>query len=358
MDARLDDREVLALDFSQMGMAIGKLPVMLREGREIGRKAQLFSLSPSRINTVVFLGMGGSAISGDLIGSLLLRDYPLNALVVRNYRLPAFLAKEALYFAVSYSGNTEETLEACETVLKMGGQVVAVTSGGELGTIARKFGFPLLLVPEGFQPRAALGFLFGAALSYIEKLGLVPDLTSEWEETFSLLEGLVREYSPQVPTSGNPAKKLALTLEDKEIVIFATPGIATAAALRWRTQINENSKLTALLNFYPELDHNEIVALSSRKRNAFLLTLRDREEHPRIGTRVTLTTELLRPYLSGTEEIMSQGNSRMSRLFSLVILGDYLSYYLALLQGVDPTPVEAIKALKERLSEKTIGGEK
>ncbi|MGB9875153.1 MAG: bifunctional phosphoglucose/phosphomannose isomerase [bacterium] len=351
MDTRLDEQSVYSLDVQGMGDAIKNLPLMLKKGREIGQEEEPLRLIRG-IDRVAFLGMGGSAISGDLIASLFLDKLPLHITVVRDYNLPPFLGKRTLYFAVSYSGDTEETLEACTQALKLGGQVVAVTSGGQLASLARNSGFPLLLVPPGFQPRAALGFLFGAALAYMEKLKLVPDLSSQWEETFSLLEELARRYSPEMPTSQNPAKQLALALEDKEIIIFATPGIAAASALRWKTQINENSKLTALVDFYPELDHNEIVALSLRKRNSFLLTLRDKEEHPRTVLRVVLTTKIIKPFLLGAEEIMSQGDSRLARLFSLVILGDFLSYYLALLQGVDPTPVEAIRILKKRLSEK------
>lgn len=351
MSANLDQQVMYSLDSQGMGEAIRALPKMLKNGREIGRKAQLLG-SLEGFDKIVFLGMGGSAISGDLIISLFVDRLPLNMIVVRNYDLPAFLDKRTLYFAISYSGNTEETLEACKRALQKEGQVVAVTSGGQLAAFAKNLGLPLILVPQGLQPRAAVGFLFGSALAYLERIKLVPDLSEEWEETFSLLDILALQYSPEVPVSQNLAKKLAQVLLDKRIMIFATPGIASACALRWKTQINENSKRTALVSFYPELDHNEIVALGFKKRNAFLITLRDREESERIALRVALTTEIIRPFVQGTEEIVSQGKSRLARLFSLIILGDFLSYYLSLLQGVDPTPVEPINALKKRLSEK------
>jgi glucose/mannose-6-phosphate isomerase len=351
MSAHLDQQSVYSLDSQGMGEAIKALPQMLEKGKEIGERTEPLESLPE-IDQIAFLGMGGSAISGDLIASLFADRLPLNMIVVRNYDLPAFLGKKTLYFAVSYSGDTEETLEACQKALQTGGQVVAVTSGGRLGTLAKDLGFPLLSVPQGLQPRAALGFLLGSVLSYLEKMNLVPDLTREWGETFSLLKMLLKNYSPEVPTSQNLAKRLAHALVDKRIIIFATPGIASACALRWKTQINENSKRTALVSFYPELDHNEIVALGFQKRNAFLLTLRDREEPDRIALRVALTTEIIRPYLQGAEEIESQGTSRLARLFSLVILGDFLSYYLALLRGIDPTPVEPISVLKKSLRER------
>ncbi len=349
MNKNSEDQFNYSLDSQNMGEAIESLPLMLKEGREIGGKASPVSLG-GRVSSIAFLGMGGSGIAGELISSLFVDILPFPVFVIRDYKIPPFLGDQTLFFAVSYSGDTEETLEACNSALERGGKVVAVTSGGKLSSLAQEKGFPLLKIPAGYQPRAAVGFLFGASLSFLEKLGFFGDLGPVWEETFSVLLNLKEIYSRATPAEENPAKKLSLEALGKEIVIFSSPGITTSAALRWKAQLNENSKITALIDSYPELDHNEIVALSHRKGNYFLITLRDLEEHPRVSLRIRLTSEIIEPFISGIAEIQSQGKSRLARLFSLIFLGDFFSYYLALLRGVDPTPVEAIKVLKSRMA--------
>lgn len=350
MNKNSEDQFNYFLDSQKMGEAIEGLPLMLKQGREIGINAPPFSLK-GKISSIAFLGMGGSGIAGELISSLFEGIFPFPIFVIRDYRIPPFLGAQTLFLAVSYSGDTEETLEACNSALERGGQVVGVTSGGKLSSLAEEKGFPLLQIPPGYQPRAAVGFLFGASLSFLEKLGFFDDLSSMWEETFSVLENLKETYSRVTPAEENPAKKLALEALGKEIVIFSSPGITASAALRWKAQLNENSKLIALIDSYPELDHNEIVALSYKRGNYFLITLRDLEEHPRISLRIRLTSAIVEPFISGRAEIQSQGKSRLARLFSLIFLGDFFSYYLALLRGVDPTPVDVIKVLKSRMAQ-------
>ncbi|MCR4427905.1 MAG: bifunctional phosphoglucose/phosphomannose isomerase [Caldiserica bacterium] len=349
MEKNLEDQFQYSVDSQDMGRVIEELPEMLRKGREIGSRGGATSLK-GPVSSIAFLGMGGSGIAGELISSLFGDAVPFPIWVIRDYKIPSFLGKDTLFFAVSYSGDTEETLESCSLALERGGQVVAVTSGGRLSSISQEKGFPLLRIPAGFQPRAALGFLFGASLSYLENLGFFGDLNPMWEETFSLLENLKEVFSPKTPVEENPAKKLALQALDKEIVIFSSPGITNSAALRWKAQLNENSKLPALVDSYPELDHNTLVALSFQKRDIYLITLRDLEEHPRISLRIRFTTEIIQPQISGCAEIHSQGKSRLARLFSLLYFGDFLSWYLALARGVDPTPVEVIKELKNRMA--------
>ncbi len=228
-----------------------------------------------------------------------------------------------------------------------------MTSGGKLKELAEARKFPFYLIPAGLQPRAALPYLFIPLIVGLVKAGVVPDMSAEIKEAAGLLAKLKDEYGPAKPARVNPAKQLAKKLAGRLPVIFGAGGTTGAAALRFKCQLNENGKVTALLNVFPELNHNEIVNLAALKREAHnfsLVVLRDEDDNERIKKRIEITKSLLVRQLGGVSEIASQGKGQLARLFSLVMFGDFVSVYTALLKETDPTPVEAIGRLKKELS--------
>jgi len=304
---------------------------------------------------VLFLGMGGSAIGGDLVKSLLEEEVSFPIAVNRSYHLPAFVNSKTLVFAVSYSGNTEETLTAYQAARRKRAKLIAVSSGGTLFKWAKRDHVPHLLVPPGLPPRTALGYLFFAPYVMLRRLARLPLRSSEFHELLRTLNRLrEKEIGPQVPISKNPAKRLARRLWGRLPVVHGNVQRLDAVVYRWRTQIAENAKQLSWSHLYPELNHNEIVGWSNPDpllRHLLILLLRDRGDHERVKLRMEITKALLRRE-EGVEtiEIWSSGRGRLSRLFSLIYLGDFVSYYLAILNRVDPTPVERIDRLKKKLA--------
>lgn len=296
--------------------------------------------------------MGGSAISGDIAAGLFFHKASIPIYVNRDYRLPAFVGKGTLVFALSYSGNTEETLNAVKEAGRAGAKIICITSGGKLKEVAENKGHPLYLLPSGFQPRAALPYLLIPVLKVLEEIGLTTGIQDEIKKSADLLRKLRGEYGIDRPQRSNPAKQLAKKLKDKVPLIFASRIITEAAGSRWKTQLNENSKVTALLAIFPELNHNEIVNLSILKReehNFSLVLLRDEGDFERTKKRMEITKSLLGTQLGGVNEVWSQGKTSLERILSLIYFGDFLSVYLAVLRDIDPTPVEIIARFKKEL---------
>jgi glucose/mannose-6-phosphate isomerase len=322
--------------------------------RQAWQAATSFNLPPdySDVDKVIILGMGGSAIGGDLVRSLAESEAMLPILVQRDYALPAFVDDRTLVIASSYSGNTEETLSAFEQALKTGSKKLAMTTGGRLKEIAEENNIPVFKIEYKAQPRAALGFSFLPTLGCLQKLGFMSDKSADVAETVSVLEKLSAKIDEKVPLSRNPAKQLAQRLYGCLSVIYGA-GIAAEAAHRWKTQINENSKAWAFYEVFPELNHNATVGfplpeeLASRIR---VVLLRSPSFNQRVKLRYEVTCELLERAGVPYEFIDSEGKSLLSQMMSLVSFGDYVSYYLAILYRVDPSPVEVINYLKERLA--------
>lgn len=346
----LDRREEIEkIDRGGMLRNVEQFPEMLLQAL-----AQDFVLPKIRnISQILILGVGGSAIAGDIVSDFLSGKLEIPILVNRSYFLPAFVGKGTLIFALSYSGNTEEVLFGLREAEKREAAVVAIASGGKLKEVAESKGFPFLLLPSGYQPRAALPYLLVKLLVSLEKLGFVQEVSREISSAAAFLQRLREEYGMQRPVRNNLVKQLAKKTLDKIPIIFGSAGTTAAAALRWKTQFSENSKTTALLNIFPELNHNEIVNLSGLKReehNFIWLVLRDDGDHERVKKRIEITKSLIGRQLGGANEVFSQGKSLLTRILSLILFGDYLSVYLAILRGVDPTPVEIITRLKKELT--------
>ncbi len=347
----LDNEELIKkIDRSGMLAVAAQMPEMLLQAEKFSAGVTL--PVPEKIAQVLLAGLGGSAIAGDIAADVFFKKSRVPILTVRGYNLPEFVGPDAVLFALSYSGETEEVLSAVREAEKRGVKVICITSGGKLRELAESKRYPLFLIPSGYQPRVALPFLLVSFLSGLRKLGVVPPQEEELREAATLLTVMRDEYGPAKSSRSNPAKQLAKKLDGRIPIIFGSTGTTGAAALRFKTQLNENSKMTAVVGLFPELDHNEIVNLSALKKddhNFSLVVLRDEEDPERVKKRIEITKSLVSRQLGGASEIASRGRSKLARALSLIFFGDLVSIYLALLQEIDPTPVDVISRLKKEL---------
>ena len=347
----LDDLEILHVDRSGMLDLLLDFPAQLQTGERLGQSANLPLATDVR--AIVVTGLGGSSISGDLLRSYLHGECCVPIMVNRHYSLPAFVGPETLVCAVSYSGNTEETLSAFAEARARGARLLAVTSGGQLAEMADAWRIPCVRVTEGLPPRTTLGYLFTPMLGILARLGLISDQKAPVAETVEVLRDLGAQYRPGIETFRNLPKALAKDLLDRFPLIYGVQDFSDVVAYRWRTQFNENSKILACHQVFPELNHNEVVGWQGPLASAldvWVVLLRDGQELGRIAQQIEITKAFLQERAAGITEVWSQGQSRLARLFSLLYTGDFTSYYLALLRGVDPKPVEAIDRLKARLA--------
>jgi glucose/mannose-6-phosphate isomerase len=307
---------------------------------------------PDSIHNVIVTGMGGSAIGGDVARAAVLDDARVPIFVNRDYLLPAFAGRASLVIASSYSGNTEETLQAYSAARRMGSSVACITSGGRLAAMARADCQPLLLIPGGLPPRAALGHSVAAILSVLQSAGLVKDVGAPLKEAADLLEGLALRYGADTPEERNPAKTIARLLHGRVVAVYASGRILEAAAYRWRCQIEENAKNLALHHTLPEMNHNELVGWewpAEQLKGIGVVFLRDRRDHAHTQRRFELTRDIVGQRCGVTHEVWTEGESALARILSVIHLGDWASYYMACLNRVDPTAIAAIDYLKREL---------
>jgi glucose/mannose-6-phosphate isomerase len=304
------------------------------------------------IDRVVVLGMGGSAIGGDLVRSLVENECKVPVIVHRDYGLPAFVSERTLVIGSSYSGNTEETLSGFEAALKTRAKKIVMTTGGKLEQMAAAAKVPVFKIVYTAQPRAALGFSFIPTLGVLQKLGFIKDKSVEVAETVRVLEDLASRLDEKSPLARNPAKQLAQRLRGRLPVIYGA-GIAAEAAHRWKTQINENAKAWAFYEVFPELNHNATVGFQFPPEVVLTLRvvmLRSPLFNERVKLRYQVTAELLERAGVAFEYVDGEGKSALSQMVSLVSVGDYTSYYLAILNRTDPSPVKVIDYLKSQLA--------
>lgn len=307
-----------------------------------------------KANKIVILGMGGSAIGGDLIKEFIEKKCSVPVIIVRDYDLPANVNRDSLVIAVSYSGNTEETIEALRQALSKKSKPIAITTGGKLADLAAEYKFPIYKFNYDTVPRHALGFLFTSVLGILNKLALIDVKKEEIKESISLFKGLSSKISPEVPTSQNQAKKLAEELYNKIVVVMAG-GYLKPVARRFKDQLNENSKQMAFWEELPEACHNFIIGLQFPNKlpdNIFVLSLSSKYEHQRVRLRENVILDILNQKKIPFEELrLEPASSILSEILSFVLLLDYTSYYLAILNKVDPRPIENINYLKKKLEE-------
>jgi glucose/mannose-6-phosphate isomerase len=304
------------------------------------------------VNSVVFCGMGGSAVAGDVLRQTFRDRLPMPVDVNRSPTLPEFAGPHTLVIASSYSGETSETLGAVEEAARRGCRMLAITSGGRVASLCEERQIAAARVPSGFQPRAALGHLTFAMLGALETAGLLPSLESDVRETVSCIDALASGMGPEVPIAENPAKELASWLGDRVPVIWGAEGIGAVAAMRWKTQCNENGKIPAWHAAMSELDHNEVVGwVRPFGGQHAVIALRSDHEHREYGARFALSQDIARDAGAAVREVTIRGRGPLATLLSLITIGDFATCYIGLRRGADPTPVEAIQRLKAALAE-------
>jgi len=321
--------------------------------RAAGEAAALDGL-PSRdeIENVVVLGMGGSGIAGDILLATAGPFMAVPVVVVKSYTLPAFVGEGSLVFAISFSGDTEETVEAAGEAAVQGARVVAVTSGGQLEKLATSWGSPVVGVPADLpQPRTALGAMAIPPLVVLEQVGLFPGAV-QW---IDLAVEQLRRRRDQLVSGGGPSADIARRI-GRTIPLFHSSGaLGNAAGQRWKTQVNEIAKAPAFWAVYPELCHNELQGWGQHgdvtRQLVTIVNLRHDSEHPQVSRRFELVGELVREAVAGIEEVRAEGDGDLAQLLDLVLVGDFVALHLAANEGIDPGPVPIIDELKRELQE-------
>jgi glucose/mannose-6-phosphate isomerase len=317
-----------------MEQAIEGLAGQLREGDRIGRDAGASLALPQ---AVVITGMGGSAMGGEMLRGLIAAHCPVPITRVRGFGIPSWAGPGTLVVCTSYSGNTIETLACAEKAHAQGAAILAVGSGGKLGELALQWGVPFAHVPGDLQPRAALGYLFGAMAGAFGACGLAR-------------EGIALEAAQGVDmVDREAAAGLGARLAETVPLIYGA-GPVGAVAYRWKTQLNENAKMHAFSHAFPELDHNEIVGWHGARGMFSAVILREGGEQPETTRMIDLTIDLIEPDAVFVEQVSGVGETVSGRAFSMVAYGDWVSYHAALARGVDPTPVDRLVELKRRMN--------
>jgi glucose/mannose-6-phosphate isomerase len=348
--------EINRIDRAGMLGRVMSMPEHFREASERVQSVPV-KLQFERIRNILVAGMGGSAIGGELIKNLTYNQLPVPLTVCRSYSLPKFVDQHTLVIVSSYSGNTEETLSVFQQALQRGAQIVCVTSGGQIGALAAANDLTTFSLPAGFPPRSALVHLLVPILKTLQACGFITDPAPSVQETIALLEKLGQRYHPNNAAPENPAKSLAQALAERLPLIYAAE-IYEAVAWRWKEQFCENAEVLAWHNAFPELNHNELVGWGQRReldQKFQVIYLNDAhagsaEIHPRVFARMKLTQGLIEKSSTPVISVAAEGESLLARFFSLIFWGDCVSVYLAVLNGVDPTPVAKIDYLKSQMA--------
>jgi glucose/mannose-6-phosphate isomerase len=340
-------------DASRMLELIESFPEQCREAKRIGDSFDLPKAFRQSYKNIVCVGMGGSAIGADLVRSYIADDAKVPLSVNRNYTLPNFADEDTLVIASSYSGNTEEVLSAYRDARARGCDIIVITSGGKLEKIAKEDSSPCIKIPSGLPPRSALGYSFFPLLILLSKIGIIKDQSLLIDDAIKVIKK-IRDgrLGYKVRFKDNQAKKIAFSLYGKLPVIYASSDHIDSVATRWRGQLAENSKTLASSNLFPEMNHNEIVGWVNPKtviKNGIVIMLRDAADHPRISKRMDITKNIFKQEKIKVIEVSFLGKELLARIFSLIYIGDFVSFYLAILNGSDPTPVERIVYLKKEL---------
>ena len=331
---------------------IDRLPAQVEAAWELGQALEVRE-SHARAETIVICGMGGSAIGASLLAALAAPECRAPILVHRDYGLPAYIAGEkCLVIGSSFSGHTEETLNAFETAASRGTQLLAITRGGRLAELARQHNAPTWSFEYQSQPRAGVGYGFILPLALLCRLGFLSDKSADLAEAVGVMREQQAILHADVPVVRNPAKRMAGQLMDRFVAVFGS-GYLAPVAQRWKGQINENAKAWGQYEALPELDHNSVVGTSypeSLIGKFIVLFLRGASSHPRNAARLSATQELYMTQGFNTDVVEARGRSPLAQMLTCLHYGDYASYYLAMAYGVDPTPVELIERLKAQLA--------
>jgi len=344
MSVTLDDVNALAsLDPSNMLRQMVDLPSQL--SASLSSKVTVEG-SPRKL---CFCGLGGSAMGADILCDHLERTAKVCSSVVRDVQLPAWVDEDTLTITISYSGNTRETMAMYKEAVSRNAKICAISSGGRLVQSCQERGDQLITVPSGLQPRAALGYLLGAAATVIEAADVAP-VASELRALLPAIRDEVEVCSPSTAGPKNPAKAIAKNLDGRMPFIYSSRNVRTAAR-RWQTQINENSKTLCLSGELPEADHNQIVGWidGARDGNNVPVILRAASDQGMMADIVNATISIFEDFRLGPVIVELEGQTVLENIMRGIVIGDFVSYYLAMLKGVDPLPVSSITELKKRL---------
>jgi glucose/mannose-6-phosphate isomerase len=338
--------------------AVAELPEQLAAAHEAAAMVPadgLPKLDP--IRNIVVLGMGGSGIAGDVVAAAFNDQLPVPVNVLKQIRTPAYVGPHTLAFALSYSGNTEETLSMAASAVAAGAQLVAVSCGGQLEALARDAGALHLRCPAGYLPRAAVGALVAPMCTVLYRLGLAPGAHALMILAQEQLAQRRDACQPGIDGQANPARELARRIGRTIPLIYGGGAIGAVAAYRWKCDVNENAKAPAFWHTYPELDHNEICAWGQHgdvtRQLITLVELRHGFEHPRLRLHFDITREIIDECVHQVLPFVAQGEGRLAQLLDLMYVGDWTSCYLALQNDVDPGPIDAIVELKAKLAAAT-----
>lgn len=356
----LDDLSLFKkLDSQNMLAEIEGLPDQLKSAWDLGQSLPLptkqtsEALKTSEVSRVVIAGMGGSAIGADLVAALVSSSCSVPVIVHRDYGLPAFArGPETLFIASSHSGDTEETLDSFEAALKNKCTMLAICTGGELAKRAKEQNVPAWIFNHTGQPRAAVGFSFGLLLALSARLKLIPDPSKELDGAVAAMKRIQEKNRAEIPAALNPAKRYAGQLMGRWVTVFGA-GVLTPVARRIKTQLNEVAKAGANFESVPEANHNTLAGtlhpeevLMPHMMNLFL---RAPSDHPRNRKRLDLTKETFMLEGLNTDFLDARGDSPLAHMWTMILFGDYMAYYLAMAYGVDPTPVQALVSFKEAM---------
>lgn len=341
------------LDTLNMLGEIDHLPDQLGFAYQLGMKHDLPDWKDFK--QVVIAGMGGSAIGADLLAAYCASLCPLPVSVHRDYGLPLFArGAETLVICSSHSGDTEETLDAFDAARKTECRVIAVCTGGELARRAREINIPVWTFEHKGQPRAAVGFSFGLLLAMFQRLGFIPDQKDALDDAIAAMKKSQEYLKADVQTTHNPAKRYAGQLMGRWVTVVGS-GLLSVVARRWKGQINELAKAGANFEFLPEADHNTLAGTMYPQEvlNAHTMTifLRSPSDHPRNRVRTELTKNAFMLEGMNTDLAEARGKTPLAHMWTSILFGDYMAYYLAMCYGVDPTPIPALVEFKQAMAE-------
>jgi glucose/mannose-6-phosphate isomerase len=352
----LDDLDYFKqLDTLNMLGEIDNLPDQVGYAYQLGLRHDLPEWQA--IRQVVIAGMGGSAIGADLLTSYCASLAPIPVFVHRDYGLPLFArGAETLIICSSHSGDTEETLDAFEAARQAGCRILVVSTGGKLARRARENDIPVWTFDHAGQPRAAVGFSFGLLLAMFQRLGFLPDQKEALEGAITAMKHSQQHLQPHIPAAKNPAKRYAGQLMGRWVTIMGA-GLLATVARRWKGQLNEVAKAGANFEFLPEADHNTLAGTMHPQEvlnpHTMTLFLRAPSDHPRNRLRTDLTKNAFMLEGMNTDFVDARGDTPLAHIWTLILFGDYVAYYLAMGYGVDPTPIQALVDFKKSMAEAT-----
>jgi glucose/mannose-6-phosphate isomerase len=348
----LDDLDyIAAIDRGDMMASVRDLPQHIRDTLDAMNHISVPE-EYSECKNIITVGMGGSGIPGDFLRAIYWAECSIPVFVHKDYGLPRFVDSDTLVLAVSYSGTTEETIAAFHEARRRKAKVFGISSGDQLLTLLKQNKVPCFAPPAGRTTRESFGYLLFSMIKVLEKSDYIPDQDPNNAATISLLEDLALAYAPEVPTNSNEAKRIATRLHNRIPVLYASADITDVVGLRWKQQINENSKVFAQLEIFPEATHNQLAAIANpfgMERELCAVILRNKHERPELSRRIDATREVLASRGIDIVEHRATGTTLMANLVSQSYLGDFVSLYLAVLNGVDPTPTIGMSELKKKL---------